>query len=75
MKHQVIDMSLTGSGVCDTARVFGISPTTVIHELKKRPALTSVNQPFLRALHASEVDVIIRRVDDAEVDEIWNFVG
>jgi transposase-like protein len=36
MKQQVIDMSLNGSGVRDMARVLGISPTTVIHELKKK---------------------------------------
>ena len=36
MKRQVIDISLNGSGVRDTARVLGISPTTVIHELKKK---------------------------------------
>lgn len=36
IKQQVIDMSLNGSGVRDTARVLKISPTTVIHELKKR---------------------------------------
>ena len=36
IKQQVIDMSLNGSGVRDTARVLGISPTTVIQELKKK---------------------------------------
>src|SRR5262249_7507911 len=36
INQQVIDMSLNGSGVRDTARVLGISPTTVIQELKKR---------------------------------------
>ena len=36
IKQQVIDLSLNGSGVRDTARVLGISPTTVIHELKKK---------------------------------------
>ena len=36
IKQHVIDMSLNGSGVRDTARVLGISPTTVIHELKKK---------------------------------------
>jgi transposase-like protein len=35
-KQPVIDLSLNGSGVRDTARVLGISPTTVIQELKKR---------------------------------------
>jgi hypothetical protein len=32
----VIDMSLNGSGVRDTAWVLRISPTTVIHKLKKK---------------------------------------
>jgi hypothetical protein len=29
----------------------------------------------LDALAPSTVDVLIRRVDDAEVDEMWSFVG
>ena len=37
IKQQVIDMSLNGSGIRDTARVLKISPTTVINELKKKP--------------------------------------
>ena len=36
VKQQILDMALNGSGVRDTARVLGISPTTVINELKKR---------------------------------------
>jgi transposase-like protein len=36
IKEQVVDMSLNGSGIRDTARVLKISPTTVINELKKR---------------------------------------
>ena len=36
VKPQVIELSLNGSGVRDTARVLGISPTTVIQELKKK---------------------------------------
>jgi len=35
IKQQVIDMSLNGNGIRDTARVLKISPTTVINELKK----------------------------------------
>jgi hypothetical protein len=31
-------------------------------------------QPFLTTLHPSAVDIIIRRVGDAEVDEMWRFV-
>ena len=36
VKRQVIEMSLNGSGIRDTARVLQISTATVIHELKKK---------------------------------------
>jgi len=36
--------------------------------------LTTVNQPFLNTLHPDEVDVVIQRVDEAEVDEMWSYV-
>jgi insertion element IS1 protein InsB len=36
IKRQIIDMSLNGSGIRDTARVLKISPSTVIEELKKK---------------------------------------
>jgi insertion element IS1 protein InsB len=36
IKQQVIDLSLNGSGVRNIARLLGISPTTVIKELKKK---------------------------------------
>jgi insertion element IS1 protein InsB len=35
IKQRIIDMSLNGSGIRDTARVLKTSPTTVINELKK----------------------------------------
>ena len=34
-RQQITDMTLNGSGVRDTARVLGISPQTVMGELKK----------------------------------------
>ena len=76
IKEQIVDMGLNGSGIRDTARVLKISPTTVINEIeKKEPALTSVNQPLLNTLHPDEVDVVIRRAEEAEVDEMWSYVG
>jgi transposase-like protein len=36
IKQQIVEMSLTGSGVQDTARVLQISTATVIQEFKKR---------------------------------------
>jgi transposase-like protein len=46
IKQQVLEMSLNGSGVRDTARVLKISTATVIHELKKR-AYTHRRQPAI----------------------------
>jgi transposase-like protein len=36
VKRQMVDMALNGSGIRDTARVLGVSPTTVIDTLKKK---------------------------------------
>jgi transposase-like protein len=41
VKSQIVDMALNGSGIRDTARVLGVSPTTVIQELKKRNRVSS----------------------------------
>ena len=38
VKQQIADMAMNGSGIRDTARVLGISPTTVIETLKKTPS-------------------------------------
>ena len=34
-----------------------------------------MNTPLLRTLDPQAVDVVISRVDEAEVDERWSFVG
>ena len=36
IKQQIVEMSLNGSGIRDTARVLQISTATVIRELKKK---------------------------------------
>src|SRR5215510_849123 len=56
VKRQVIELSLNGSGIRDTARVLQISTATVIHELKKKGrALSSVNTSLVDALNPSDV--------------------
>ena len=35
IKAKVLEMTTNGSGIRDTSRVLGISPHTVIHEIKK----------------------------------------
>ena len=34
-----------------------------------------MNQPLLNALPPDEVDVVIQRAGEAEVDEMWSYVG
>ena len=36
VKQQLVAMALNGSGIRDTARVLGVSPTTVMTTLKKK---------------------------------------
>src|SRR5262249_41543042 len=76
VKHTIIDMSLNASGVRDTARVLRISTDTVLSALrKKEAALESVNTALLRTLKPDEIAVDIQRAGEAEIDEMWSFVG
>ena len=76
VKQTVIDMSLNASGIRDTARVLRISTDTVLSELRKKEAtLESVNAALLRTLNPDEVCVDIERAGEAEMDEMWSFVG
>ncbi len=76
VKQQISDMAINGSGIRDTARVLKISPTTVIEELKKNDCSPSqVNTPLLETLKTTPNEVSVYRVEDAEMDEMWSFVG
>src|SRR5947208_2578993 len=41
---------------------------------KKASTLIAVNQPLLDRLSPGEVEVVMRRADEAEVDEMWSLV-
>ena len=76
VKQTIIDMSLNASGVRDTARSLHICPNTVLRELRKKErALESVNTALLRTLNPNEVAWDIERAGEAEMDEMWSFVG
>lgn len=76
VKQQIIDMSLNASGVRDTARSLHISPTTVLSQLKKKEAvLESVNTALVRTLNPEKIAIDIERAGEAEMDEMWSFVG
>src|SRR5713101_8417663 len=76
VKQQIVDMSLNASGVRDTARSLHISPTTVLSELKKKEeVLEAVNTAVLRTLNPETVAVDSAQAGEAEMDEMWSFVG
>ena len=69
VKQQIVDMTLNGSGVRDIVRVLGVSSATVIKVLKKKePSLTQVNANLLKRLDPEQVDVILSKVKEAEVE-------
>jgi insertion element IS1 protein InsB len=76
VKQQIVDMSLNASSVRDTARVLRISTDTVLRALrKKEAALESVNTALLRTVDPDEMLVDIQQAGEAEMDEMWSFVG
>src|SRR2546425_2042689 len=76
VKRTIIDMSLNASGIRDTARVLRISTDTVLSELKKKaPVLESVNTALLNTRKGDEITVGIERAGEAEMDEMWSFIG
>ena len=76
VKQQIVDMTLNGSGVRDIVRVLGVSSSTVIDVLRQKESdLVSVNESLLRSLDVEQIEVIVRKVEDAEIDEMWSFVG
>ncbi len=76
VKQQIVDMALNGSGIRDTARVLKISKNTVLSELKKTEGVIEpVNQALLSSLNPDNITAVIQRVDEAEVDERWSYVG
>ena len=76
VKQTIIDMSLNASGIRDTARVLRISIDTVLSELKKKEGmLASVNTVLLRTLNPTQIVVDIEQAGEAEIDEMWSFVG
>jgi D-aminopeptidase len=56
--------------------VLHISPDTVLREIRKKEAvLESVNTALLRTVDPDEIRVDIQQAGEAEVDEMWSFVG
>ena len=74
---KVVDMALNGSGIRDTARVLDIGPPTVIKELRKKGCdLEHINRNALDEIrNPQDIQVDIIRCDEAELDEMWSFVG
>lgn len=73
---KIIDMAMNASGIRDTARVLGISPTTVIHKLKPQDGtLSLVNLAYLESINPEQAEVTFCKVEEVEGDEMWSFVG
>jgi hypothetical protein len=68
-------MAINGSGIRADARVLKISPTTVIEEFKKKSRhLEQINTTLLQQQQTMPESVMVVRVEDAFLDEMWSFV-
>src|SRR5262249_947193 len=52
-----------------------VGPNTGIKELKKSRSLLRVNKSVVEGCGSDAVTVAVRRVEAAEMDEMWSFVG
>jgi len=77
MKGKVVDRALNASGIRDACRVLNVSPPTVIKILRdKGKDLESMNHGDLSSIkNRDAIQVIMNRYDEAELDEMWSFVG
>jgi len=78
IKKKILNMAINGSGIRDTARVLGISPNTVILNIKaSEKRVESVNYELLKTyaeVEGTEVDLVPINSLDSELDEMWSFV-
>jgi insertion element IS1 protein InsB len=74
IKAQSIARALNGSGIRDTARVLGLSPDTVLNELKKSVNPARGQSAPARPVVACDVAVVMRRADAADADAMGAFV-
>ena len=42
---------------------------------KKEPTIKQVNERLLKSFDPAQLDIILRQVEAAEMDEMWSFVG
>jgi IS1 family transposase/transposase-like protein len=76
IKDRILDMTVNASGIRDTARVLNICTATVINTLRSvEKDLESINRKALEKLTGNPPKVLIVKVEDAELDEMWSFVG
>jgi insertion element IS1 protein InsB len=75
VKRQRVELTLNGSGVRAIVRVLRVGPNTVSQELKKKAAARSpVNKGVGEGCCPDARTVAVRRVEAAEVEEMWSFV-
>src|SRR4029453_4669557 len=76
VKRTIIDMSLNASGIGDTARGLHIITDPALREPKKKqPVRESVNTTLLNTRKGDEITVGIERAGEAEMYEMWSFIG
>ena len=66
-------MTTNGSGIRDTSRVLGISPHTVINEIKKN---AEINPYLLDKAESGLLESLEVHISySVEMDEFWSYVG
>jgi IS1 family transposase/transposase-like protein len=73
--EKIIKHAINGSGIGDTGRVLGISPSTVMNRLKKKGWLNAVNWKYIQEHRdPTKIRFYAVKVEAAEADEMWSYV-
>ena len=74
-RSEIYFLAVNGTGVRATARLLGISKSTVISALGNfEPAQWHVNHAYLESLAGKDIEIEIASETEAEMDEMWSFV-
>ena len=76
IRDRIFFATVNGNGILSTARILEISKNTVKKVLKEiESKLWYVNRAYIENHENQELEIDIISVEEAEMDEMWSFVG
>ena len=76
IRDRIFFAAVNGNGILSTARILEISKNTVKKVLRETESkIWYVNRAYIESQESKELEIDIISVEEAEMDEMWSFVG